>query len=294
MIAVMGATGNTGKAVAERLLGAGKKIKAIGRSREKLRPFLERGAEAAAGDGMDPAFLASAFRGAEAVYAMVPADHAQPDLRKYYNRFGESIAEALRRSEVRRVVFLSSLGAELPEGTGPIVGLHDLEERFKKLSIDLLILRPGFFYENFYGSLGLIKQQGINGGAIAPDVPFVMTATQDIGAAAAEELLRDRIRGGTVREVLGPRDYSMAEATRILGTRIGKPDLKYVQFPDAEFVKALVGMGFSRGMAEAFVEMSHAINARKYRSLEGRHKGNTMPTTFEAFAERLAASYRAM
>ena len=75
MIAVMGATGNTGKAVAERLLGAGKKIKAIGRSREKLRPFLERGAEAAAGDGMDPAFLASAFRGAEAVYAMVPADH---------------------------------------------------------------------------------------------------------------------------------------------------------------------------------------------------------------------------
>src|SRR5437867_12780826 len=133
------------------------------------------------------------------------------------------------------MVFLSSLGGDLPGGTGPITGLHDLEERFKTLGVDLLVLRPGYFFENFYGLLGLIKQQGINGGALEPDVPLAMTATQDIGAAAADELSRSEFRGTSVRELLGPRDYTMAETTRILGEKIGRPDLKYVRFPDSDF-----------------------------------------------------------
>lgn len=292
MITVMGATGKTGGAAADRLLAAGKKIRAIGRSADRLQPLVKRGAEAAVGDANDLNFLASAFQGAEAVYAMVPPDYAQPDLRKYYNRLGETIEGALKRSGARRVVFLSSLGAELPEGTGPILGLHDLEERFRKLNLDLLILRPGYFYDNFYSSLGLIKHQGINGGATAPDVPIAMTAAQDIGAAAAEELAAGKFKGTVVRELLGPRDYTLAEATRIFGGKIGKPDLKYVQFPDADFAKALAGFGFSQGAANSFVEMAHAFNARKIRSQEGRNPRNTMPTTFETFADELAAAYR--
>lgn len=294
MITVMGATGKTGGSAADRLLAAGKKVRAIGRSADRLRPLVKRGAEAAVGDVNDGSFLAGAFQGAEAVYVMVPPEYSQPDLRKYYNRVGETIEGALKRSGVRRVVFLSSLGAELSEGTGPILGLHDLEERFRKLGIDLLILRPGYFYDNFYSSLGLIKHQGINGSAMAPDVPVAMTATQDIGAAAAEELASGRFKGTVVRELLGPRDYTMVEATRILGGKIGKPDLRYIQFPDADFAKALTQFGFSQGAAESFVEMSHAFNERKVRSQEGRNPRNTMPTPFEAFADQLAAAYQAM
>jgi len=224
----------------------------------------------------------------------VPPDYTQPDVRKYYSRFGEAIGQAVRGSGVKRMVFLSSLGGELPGGTGPIAGLHDLEERFKTLGVDLLVLRPGYFFENFYGSLGLIKQQGVNGGALEPDVPLPMTATQDIGAAAADELSRSEFRGTSVRELLGPRDYTMAETTRILGEKIGKPALKYVRLPDSDFVGALVQLGFSQGLAEAFVEMCRALNARTIRPLEGRTKRTTMPTAFETFAERLAAAYRAM
>ncbi len=294
MITVMGAAGNTGKVTAERLLAAGKMIRVIGRSAERLQPLVDRGARAAVGDATDIPFLTSAFDGADAVYVMIPPDFAHPDPRKYYNRFGETIVEALLRSDVKRLVFLSSLGGELPSGTGPIKGLHDLEERFRDLKLDLLILRPGSFYENFYGSLGLIKQQGINGGAIEPDAPFPMTATADIGAAAADELARAAFKGVSVREVLGPRDYTMSETTRILGAKIGKPDLKYVRFPDADFVNALLKMGFSKGLADAFVEMAHALSAGKIRPLQGRTPKNTAPTTFEAFADHLAAAYRAL
>jgi len=291
MITVMGASGNTGKVVAERLLSSQEKVRAVGRSEDRLRGLRERGAETAVGDARDAAFLTSAFRGAKGVYAMVPPDLSQPDVRKYYASFGETIARAAQDSGVKKMVFLSSLGGELPEGTGPIAGLHDLEERFKKLGLDLLILRPGYFYENLRSSLGLIKQQGLNGSALDPDVPVTMTATRDIGAAAAEELRRGEFRGTSVRELLGPRDYTLTETTRILGTKIGKPDLKYVRFSDADFAAALVKMGASQGVADSFVEMARAINSRTVRSLEGRNKRTTMPTPFETVAEDLAAAY---
>ena len=119
MITVMGAAGNTGSVVAGNLLAAGKKIRVIGRSPERLRPHRERGAETAVGDAQDAAFLTSAFLGAESVYAMVPPDLTQSDLRKYYGRFGEAIERAVRGSGVRRMVFLSSLGGEQPGGPAP-------------------------------------------------------------------------------------------------------------------------------------------------------------------------------
>lgn len=267
MIAVMGATGHTGSAVADELLRARRPVRVTGRSAERLEPLVRRGAEPAIGDGLDPEFLASAFRGAEAVFAMVPPDYSQPDLRAFYNRWGAAIAGALERSGVRRAAFLSSLGAELPEGTSPIAGLHDVEQRLEPLGLDLLVLRPGYFYENFFSALPLIKHQGINGGGF---------------------------RGVRVRELLGPRDYTMTETTRILGQKIGRPDLRYVQFPDRDFADALVRAGFSPGSAAALVEMAHAFNEGRVRSLQGRNRLTTTATTFETFSDRLAAAYRSL
>lgn len=293
MIVVMGATGHTGGVVVDRLLADGKQVRTIGRSADRLKRFVDRGAEAAVGNAADAGVLTSAFKGADAIYAMVPPDYTHADPRGYYNQFGAAIEQAVRQSGVRKVVFLSSVGAELREGTGPIAGLHDVEQRLETLGVDLLILRPGYFYDNFFGNLALIKHQGINGGAIAPDVPIPMTDTGDIGAAAAEELAASKFQGTSVRELLGPRDYTMREATRILGEKIGKPDLPYVQFPDADFIGALTQAGFSPALAAAFVEMSHALSERRVRSLQGRNAETTMPTPFETFAERFAAAYRA-
>ncbi|MGE5344463.1 MAG: NAD(P)H-binding protein [Acidithiobacillales bacterium] len=290
----MGATGHTGGATAEKLLGEGKKLRAIGRSAGKLSGFAARGAEVAAGDFLDAAFLARAFQGAEAVYVMVAPDVRQPDLRAYYNRSADAIAEAVRRSGVSRIVFLSSLGAELDHGTGPIAGLHDAEQKLRTLDVDLLILRPAYFYENFHRSLGLIKSRGVTGGAIDPDVPIAMIATADIGAAAEEELSRGRFKGSSVRELLGPSDYTMTQATRILGAAIGKPDLAYVRFQDADYAAALASAGFSKGVAASFVEMAGALSRGLVRSIQGRTEQTTMSTTFESFAKGLAAAYQAL
>ena len=294
MITVMGASGNTGRRISEQLLHSGESIRALGLSAAKLAGLESNGAEVLIGDATDVAFLTSAFRDADAVYALLPPDPQSPDLRKKWDQEGEAIVKAIRDSGVRYVVFLSSIGADLPEGTGPIAGLHAQEERLRTLAgVSVLILRSASFFENFYAVLGVIKHRGINGGAVAPDLRLPMIATRDIADVAARALKARDWTGAVVRELLGPRDITFAEATRIIGERIGKPDLKYVQFPYADYASSLVQMGLSANMAALYAEMARAFNDGKIRSREGRKPENTTPTRFEDFAEDLARAYEA-
>ncbi|MEI6224266.1 MAG: NAD(P)H-binding protein [Deltaproteobacteria bacterium] len=291
MVTVMGASGNTGRVVAEALLARGEKVRVVGRDAGKLAPLQARGADVALGDVTNAAFLTRAFAGAETVYTLLPPDPRSTAFRAYQDRVGDATIQGLRQAGARRVVFLSSVGADLPAGTGPIAGLHAQEERLRKLGVPVLLLRPGYFFENLYGSLPLIRHQGVNGGAIAPDVKMSMIATRDIGAAAAAAIAARDWSGVEVRNLLGPRDLSLAEVTRILGAAIGKPDLAYVQFPYDAFAGALVQAGLSEDVAQLYAEMSRAFNDGIVKVVGGRTPASTTPTTFESFAKELAAAY---
>jgi uncharacterized protein YbjT (DUF2867 family) len=294
LVTVMGATGKTGTVVAQRLLAAGVQVRALGRSAEKLAALTKAGAQPVLAEATNAGDLAAAFRGADAVYVLVPPMYQSNDALAYYDQVNGAVATAISESGIKRVAYLSSLGAELPGGTGPITGLHRGEERLKKLpGLDLLLLRPGYFYENHFGAIGLIKSQGVNGGATKPDVPVAQIAAGDIGVAAARALEQRDWTGVAVRELVGPRDLSMAESTRILGSKIGKPDLKYVQFPDEGVVAGLQAAGFSENLARLFVEMSHAFNEGKVTTHQKRTPANTGPTTLETFAESWAGAYQA-
>jgi len=245
MITVMGATGNTGKKTTGTLFKAGEKVRALGRSESKLDELKHAGAEALAGDTNDVAFLARAFRGADAVYTLLPTDPRAADYRAEQDRQGEAIVKAIRESGVQYVVALSSMGAHLHQG-GVIAGLHGQEERLKKIDgINLLLLRPVSFFENFYSATALIKQEGINGDSVEAALAVPMVATRDIADAAANALKARDWKGVAVRELLGPRDISYAEATRILGEKIGRQDLQYIQFSYDDHAKALVQAGLS-------------------------------------------------
>jgi uncharacterized protein YbjT (DUF2867 family) len=293
MVTVMGATGHTGRVTAEALLSRGEKVRVVGRDAEKLAPLVARGAEAAVGSASDPSFLGRAFAGVETAYTLLPPDMGVPDLRAHQDRVGEATVQALRQAGVKRVVFLSSVGADLPSGTGPIAGLHAQEERLRKLGAAVLLLRPGYFFENFFASLPMIRHQGMNGGAIAPDLKLAMIATRDIGAAAAAAIAARDFSGVEVRNLLGPRDLSLAEATRILGAAIGKPALAYVQFPYDAFGAALIQAGLTPDLSRLYVEMARAFNDGIVKVAGGRTPASTTPTTFEAFAKELAAAYAA-
>jgi uncharacterized protein YbjT (DUF2867 family) len=292
LVTVMGATGKTGKVVSERLLAAGVQVRALGRSADKLAALQRAGAQPVVGDAHRAADLTAAFRGADAVYALIPPNLATPDILAHYEALNGALATAITESGVKRVIYLSSIGAEQPSGTGPVVGLHRGEEKLKSLpGLDLLLLRPGYFYENHFSAIGLIRGQGMNGGATRPDVPIVQIASRDIGELAAKALVAKDFSGVTVRELHGPRDLTLAETTRILGSKIGKPDLQYVQFPDEGVVGGLKAAGFSESLARAFVEMSHAFNTGLIKPLQPRAPATTGSTPFESFAEVWAAQF---
>jgi uncharacterized protein YbjT (DUF2867 family) len=129
---------------------------------------------------------------------------------------------------------------------------------------------------------------GINGGYIRGDLPFAMIATQDIAEVAAERMLEMDFSGKTVRELLGPRDISMDEVTRIIGAKIGKPDLPYMVLPRDDFINGLLQAGLSDDMAQQLVELDAAINDRLFASGHTRTEENRTPTDFEEFADIFA------
>ena len=288
MFVILGAAGNTGSAVAHKLLEQGKKVRVVGRDSNKLEPFVSRGADAFPADVLDTDALGRAFAGAEGIYALIPPAMSLPDFRAYQDRVTESIAKALEKVSVTHAVTLSSVGADKPDKTGPVVGLHGLEKRFAQIKgLNALHLRAGYFMENTLAQSGIIKSFGMMAGPVREDVPLPMIATKDIGVAAAEALLRLDFVGQKTQELLGPRDVTYTEAAKIIGTAIGNPGLAYMELPDEQIIQAMTGMGISRNMAELICEMSAAINSGHMKALEPRSAKNTTPTTFETFVEEV-------
>lgn len=290
LITVTGATGKIGSALSEQLLENGVTVRAVARNADKLAALSARGAEARAGDVGDTAFLTEAFRGADGVFVLVPPLASVPDLRAAQREIVASLTEAIQSAGVSHVVALSSQGGGLPEGTGPIVGLHDMEESLKTVpGISVVALRPAFFMENLLTSIPLIKNAGINGSPAGADVELEMIATPDIAAAAAEYLANPTFTGYAVRDLLGPRAYTHREATAILGAAIGRPDLPYVEFPYDDFRQTILGFGFSPSVADAYIDLYRAYNEERIQRTVTRSAENTTPTTLEAFAREVFA-----
>lgn len=291
--AVTGATGNIGSRLSGLLLAQGHRVRAISRGGPKLQAVAARGAEVQAGSLDDTKFLSRAFQGTDGVFAMVPPDYTAADARARQRAVSEAETAAVRAAGVPRVVALSSVGAQHEQGTGPIAGLHEHEQRLGATGADVLCLRPAFFMENFLHGLGLIRSKGIYGSPIRPDLAIPMIATQDIAAAAAARLSQADFRGVSVHELLGPGDRTMAQATAVLGAAIGRPELPYVQFSYEDARAALLAAGMSRSVADVFVEMYRGFNDRLVRPAEARSARSTTPTTLEEWSRSFAAAYAA-
>jgi uncharacterized protein YbjT (DUF2867 family) len=283
-VIVTGATGHIGSHLIDLLRQRGVTVTAVGRTAERLGAAVAQGAQAAVGHLEDTEFLTRTFTGADAVFAMIPPSPAEPDFLAYQRKIVESLGAAVESAGVPRVVALSSVGAEHPAGTGPITGVHWLEQRLGRIpGLHSVHLRPAYFMENHLNGLGLIRGQGIYGSPLQGDIPFPMVATRDIAAAAADLLAEPAFEGRSIRYLLGDRDYTLTEAATILGTAIGKPGLPYVQFPYDAAREALVGGGLSPSFADDYVEMSQGFNSG-HIGHEGRTKANTTATSLEEFA----------
>jgi uncharacterized protein YbjT (DUF2867 family) len=286
MYVILGASGNTGSIIANSLLSEGKKVRVVGRDAGRLLRFTRQGAEAFTATLSDAPALTKAFTGARAAYLMLPPAKSRED----QESDSDAIAKAVKASGLRYAVHLSSYGAQVPEGTGPVAGLHSSEQKLNAIGgLNVLHLRAAYFMENNLAAIGMIHGMGVLGNALQPDLKLPLAATRDVGLYAAQRLLHLDFSAKQTRELLGERDLSMTEAAAVIARGIGKPDLRYVQFPYDQVQQALTQIGVPPKGAAMYIEMYKAINAGILIPQEPRSPENTTPTSFETFVQEVFA-----
>ena len=292
MITVFGASGNTGGAAAARLLKVGKKVRVGGRHKEKLASFTQAGAEAAVGDIENAGFVRQALSGAEAAYVLIPPNMATDDFRAYQQRLVDCYVAGIEATGVRHVVLLSSIGAHHREGTGPIVALHELEERLKKIPpLNALFLRAGFFMDNVLMGLGSVKAQGVYTSTMPADASMPMIHSADIGNYVASRLERLDFSGKSVVHLIGPKAVSQTELASILSQAIDKP-VRYQQVSFDDVEKGLKQAGMKPSVVSIFMEMYRGAGKGLVAPEEGGVVAQAQ-TTFETFAKQVfAPAYR--
>lgn len=262
-ITITGSLGNISGRLAEQLVKKGHEVTVISHSQDKKTAIEAIGAKATIGSLNDYDFLIEAFQGADAVYLMTPPNYQTDDLKEAMTAIVDNYAKVIEKTKVKYIVNLSGIGAQSPQGHGPSSAFYYTEAILNELpDVNVLHLRPGMFYSNYYGSAAMIKHMGFIGNNFESDKVIVMTHPHDIADAAVEAFDTLAFSGKQIRYVASD-ELTGAQIVQTLGEAIGKPDLHWVVFSDEELIQGIMRNGFSRHMASNFAEMGTAIKGEK-------------------------------
>jgi len=260
-ITVTTPTGHVGQAVTEKLLEAGAELTLIARSPKKVKEFAKRGARVVEGSLEDPAVVQKATEGADALFWVTPVKFDADDFRAFQNTLADIVARVAHSRPEMHVVNLSSVGAHLSEGTGPIKGLHDVEEKLDEATRRLTHLRPTYFMENVLQNLPTIVEHGAIFSTVPAAALMNQVATADVAGIAAEILLGPAPDEPRVIHVMGPEEITFARAAEIVSEATGK-QVKHVEIPGDQLRHAIQEMGASADVANQLVEMEDAFRRR--------------------------------
>jgi uncharacterized protein YbjT (DUF2867 family) len=257
-IIVTGSLGNTAKPLVQQLIAEGHDITVISSSNSKKTEIESLGAKAAIGSINDLDFLTKTFEGADAVFAMTPPIMGENNIIENTVKAGKNYAEAVKKTGVKRIVMLSSVGADSPVDNGPIAGLHHIEKLYNELeNTSVTFLRAGYFYINFFNDIPLIKNAGIIGGNYSGDISIPLVHPNDIAKAAAEELVKNST-GKSVRYIVSDARKA-SDFASVLGAAIGNSELPWVEFTDEQSLDGMKQAGLPEEMAHLYVEMGKGI-----------------------------------
>jgi uncharacterized protein YbjT (DUF2867 family) len=289
---ITGSLGRISKPLSETLIRAGHDVTIITSKHTNEEAIKSLGAKPAVGWVEDVKFLNETFKDADAVYTMVPPKWDADDWKGWIGRIGENYAEAIRDSGIRYVVNLSSVGAHMPDGCGPVSGLYRVENALNKLAdVNIRHLRPAYFYHNFLFDIGMIKQAGIIGGNFG-DTTFPLAHPADVAVVAAEDLLNLSFKDHSVRYIAGD-EKTGNEIAQILGAAIGKPDLQWVVFTDEQSQQGAIQAGLPEEVAKNYTEMGKAIRTGEMSADYFNNRPALSKIKLSDFAPEFAAAYNA-
>ncbi|WP_439695437.1 NAD(P)H-binding protein [Mucilaginibacter sp. AW1-7] len=291
-IITTGSLGNVAKPLVKKLIAAGHEVTVISTKEDRKNEIEELGAKAAIGSISDVTFLTEAFNGADAVYTMMPPSMGAINMIRNIADAGHANAQAIKAASVPHVVMLSSVGADAPEGTGPVKGVHRVEQILSQLNgVNVTVLRSGFFFVNFFRDIPLIKNRGIFGNNYSGDDELALTHSDDLSSAIADEL-QTKGNGFEVKYVVSDISTGNKIAT-LFGKAIGKPELTWTEIPDEQLKQGMLSGGLPPELAGLIIELGQGVKAgivmkdffEKGRQVTGKIK-------LEQFAEEFKSRYQ--
>ena len=280
---ITGSIGHTGKPITEGLVQGGHTVTVITSKQDNVATIEALGAKAAVGSIEDADFLKQAFAGADAAYLLLPSKWGVDDLRAFHNQVADNYVEAIRANDIRFAVLLSSIGAHMGNGAGPVDGLHDAEQKLAQVEgLNSKFLRPSYFMYNLFAMIGMVKGMGIMGSNFGDD-PIALTHTSDIADVAIQELLNLDFTGHQVRYIASD-ERTGSEIARVLGEAVGRPETPWMVFSDEQTQQGMIQAGLDERIAGKYTEMGEAIRDGRMQSDFWEHKPAFGKIKLEAFA----------
>jgi len=289
---ITGSIGNISKPIVEGLVKAGKKVSVITSSAERVSQIEKLGAKAIVGNVADAEFVKSAFKGAEVVYTMIPPIWQTNNWRASQNEIGKNYADAIKEHGIKYVVNLSSIGADLGKGVGPVDGLYDFEQLLNKIpNLNVKHLRPSYFYTNLLAQVGLLKHAGFVGANFGDVEKVFLVHPKDIAIVALEELLNLSFTGNSARYIIGD-EKSGKEIAESFSKALGK-EVNWVVFTNEQQKQGLLQAGLSEVHSSAYTEMGNALREGAMQRDARQNKPALSATKLEDFAQEFAAAFNA-
>jgi uncharacterized protein YbjT (DUF2867 family) len=256
MYVILGASGQVGSAIADHLLAKKLLVKAVIHNPEKASAIKAKGAEVAIADAMDLNSLIEAFKGGDTLFALTPETGKNEDVLGETKTILENYNKAIKQSSIKKVVGLSSIGAQYDKGTGNLLMSHMLEHAFEDLPIPQIFVRPAYYYSNWLAQVPEIKKSGTLPTFYPTDLSLPMASPMDVASFVAEVLVKDN--ESKIYEIVGPEKLSSDDVAAAFGEVLGKT-VKAKQIPREEWGSTLQKIDFSPDARKNFIDMIQTV-----------------------------------
>ena len=273
MYVILGASGQVGSAIVDHLLAKKLAVKAVVHNPDKVSEIKEKGAEVAVADAMDLNSLIEAFKGGDTLFAITPETFKNKDVLGETKTILQNYNKAIKASEIKKLVGLSSIGAQYSEGTGNLLMSYMLEHAFQDLDIPQIFVRPAYYYSNWLAQVPEIKKSGTLPTFYPTDLTLPMISPMDVAAFVTDVLVKDN--QSKIYEIIGPEKLSSDDVAAVFAEVLNKT-VKAKQIAHEDWDAALEKIGFSPDAKKNFIEMT-----------ETTINGNTDPENNETTVVKL-------
>ncbi len=283
-IAILAATGNIGAEVARLVSGEHTTTVLIGRSKNKLQQLGIRNAVIEEADIINAKEIEQATSGADALFCLVPPMLNVPSLKDFYEQATAATVHAVQQNNIKRVVLVSTLGADMPGSLGTISFVGDTEKALNKTQANVASLRPGYFMENLLLQIENIRK-GFFSFTYDPSHAMPFISTDDIAVVAAKYLTGTDWPGKQIVNIMGPENLTLTEVAEKLSKTLQK-EIRYQQSSIADAVTQLKFFGANDVVQKEFADLFLALGDKNGIYSFPRKKENFTLTTLEFFIEK--------